>query len=242
MRPVALIAVATVLFGAAAYAQTLTEFGAAAAGGTVGGASGKKVSEGVSTIFGKVDKATSAAAAAIASDGKKASADSSKGALIEAGPGRPAASVPPKDKPAPAAAPVRKPKPAEDVAANAVPAPPRRDDVPPPPPPTDNRPRAAAKPSHAPVPAVAAAPVPAPPPPPVVVPAVTLEDLQTVTAGMTRGDVLKLGPPSSRITMDDDGNLLEIFSYRTQDAELGDRPLGTIRLNNGAVSSVQLRP
>jgi hypothetical protein len=76
----------------------------------------------------------------------------------------------------------------------------------------------------------------------VVIPVVTLEDLQSVTAGMTRGEVLKLGQPASRISMFDDGNLVEIFSYRTHDPELGDRTLGTVRLNNGAVSSVQLRP
>lgn len=40
----------------------MTEFGAAAAGGTVGGASGKAVSTGISTIFGKVNEQTVKAA------------------------------------------------------------------------------------------------------------------------------------------------------------------------------------
>src|SRR5580658_7708031 len=92
MRSDALIAVATLLFGTAVHAQTLTEYGAAAATGTVGGVSGKKGSEGVSAIFGKVDK-QAASAAASATDGKKPSAGSSKGALSEGAPGRPTANA-----------------------------------------------------------------------------------------------------------------------------------------------------
>jgi hypothetical protein len=45
-----------------AFAQNLTEFGAVAAGSAVGGASGKSVSEGINTIFGKVDQQTAKAA------------------------------------------------------------------------------------------------------------------------------------------------------------------------------------
>jgi len=44
-------------------AQTLTEFGAVAAGSAVGGASGKSVSNGINAIFGKVDQQTAKAAA-----------------------------------------------------------------------------------------------------------------------------------------------------------------------------------
>ena len=49
---------------------------------------------------------------------------------------------------------------------------------------------------------------------------------------MTRADLLELGPPTARITMFDNGGLLEIFSYST---------LGTVRLTDGNVSKVQLR-
>ena len=45
------------------FAQNLTEFGAIAAGSTVGGASGKSVSNGINAIFGKVDQQTAKAAA-----------------------------------------------------------------------------------------------------------------------------------------------------------------------------------
>src|SRR5580765_1290948 len=41
---------------AIAFAQTMTEFGAVAAGSAVGGASGKSVSNGITAIFGKVDQ------------------------------------------------------------------------------------------------------------------------------------------------------------------------------------------
>src|SRR5712691_5411775 len=47
----------------AAWGQTLTEFGAAAAGGSVAGASGRKVNDGINSIFGKVNGTTDKAAA-----------------------------------------------------------------------------------------------------------------------------------------------------------------------------------
>ena len=43
-------------------AQSITEYGAAAVGGATGGAAGKKVSDGITAIFGKVDKQTADAA------------------------------------------------------------------------------------------------------------------------------------------------------------------------------------
>ena len=51
------------LITAITFAQNLTEFGAIAAGSTVGGASGKSVSNGITAIFGKVDQQTAKAAA-----------------------------------------------------------------------------------------------------------------------------------------------------------------------------------
>src|SRR5579862_6445341 len=50
------------LINAFSFAQTMTEFGAVAAGSTVGGASGKAVSNGINAIFGKVDQQTAGAA------------------------------------------------------------------------------------------------------------------------------------------------------------------------------------
>ena len=50
------------LFTSMGLAQNLTEFGAAVAGGSVGGASGKQVSDGVTSIFEKVGGQTAKAA------------------------------------------------------------------------------------------------------------------------------------------------------------------------------------
>jgi len=71
---------------------------------------------------------------------------------------------------------------------------------------------------------------PALPPPPVMSP----EDFRSVSNGMTRADVLKLGAPAGKITMFEDGHLVEVYSYRQ-----GGQKIGTLRLTDGAVSSIQ---
>jgi hypothetical protein len=119
------------LLAAMAGAQTLTEVGASAAGSAIGSAAGKKVSEGITNIFGKVDKATAKAA--------KPTEDNSKNApMLEVGPGAPrqtgggvggGESVPPPPRPTHRAS-APKPAPAADPIAEIVPPPP-----PPPPPP-----------------------------------------------------------------------------------------------------------
>jgi hypothetical protein len=112
---------------AIAGAQTMTEVGASAAGSAVGSAAGKKVSEGITAIFGKVDKAAAKAA--------KPPADESKSApLLDVGPGMPKASagfesVPP-PPPAPGAHRASAPKPTAESMPEILPPPP-----PPPPPP-----------------------------------------------------------------------------------------------------------
>lgn len=108
--------------------------------------------------------------------------------------------------------------------------------VPPPPPPVR---RAAAVPPPPPqaqehATAVIRQPIPVLPPPPP--PQVTTDDLKTLASGTGRADVLKLGAPASRITMYDDGHLVEIFRYQTRDTTLG-----VVRLSDGSVSSVQVR-
>ncbi len=50
------------LINVLSFAQNLTEFGAVAAGSTLGGAGGKPVSNGISAIFGKVDHQAAKAA------------------------------------------------------------------------------------------------------------------------------------------------------------------------------------
>jgi hypothetical protein len=68
-------------------------------------------------------------------------------------------------------------------------------------------------------------------PPPLVM---SPEDFRSVSNGMTRADVLKFGAPAGKITMFEDGHLVEVYSYR-QNGE----KIGTLRLTDGAVSSIQ---
>jgi tetratricopeptide (TPR) repeat protein len=65
---------------------------------------------------------------------------------------------------------------------------------------------------------------------------VSAGDLQKVTAGMSREQLLKLGSPAGRITMDEDGHLIEVYQYSANGTGLG-----TVRLTDGTVSSVQVR-
>jgi hypothetical protein len=60
------------------------------------------------------------------------------------------------------------------------------------------------------------------------------EEFHTITTGMPRAAVLRLGIPASKITMFDDGHLLEIYSYHQN----GQR-FGALRLTDGAVSSIE---
>jgi hypothetical protein len=110
-----------ILVAAVASAQTMTEVGASAAGSAIGSAAGKKVSEGITAIFGKVDKATA-----------KAAKPAENAPMLEVGPGAPRVSgtvgesVPPPPPPAHRAA--VKPA-AVETTAEIVPSP-----APPPPP------------------------------------------------------------------------------------------------------------
>jgi hypothetical protein len=72
---------------------------------------------------------------------------------------------------------------------------------------------------------------PAPPPPPVNV------DLAQIEKGMPRETLLALGKPSSKITLFEDGHMLEIYQYRNVTLAPG-----TVRLRDGAVSAVEARP
>lgn len=241
-----------IVIAGAALAQTMTEFGAATAGGTIGGAAGKGVSEGVVSIFGKLDQQTKAAAktaptsAAPATPSKitaPAASAPAGGPTADAGP-PPAPSPAPAPRPRVAAAPAAKPvakapaKPAQDF--DISPPRPRRvvsrpalDTVPDPPPPAHAEAKVAAAPAPPPPPVVEIAPVLPPPPPPRQA---SLQDLKELTPGANREDVLRLGAPASRITMFDDGHLLEIYSYSANNTRIG-----VVRLNDGAVSKVELR-
>jgi hypothetical protein len=187
--------------GAAIQGQSLVESAAAAAGGSVGGVAGKKVSDGLTNIFNKIDKQTEKAA-------KQGEVGRGKNApLLEVGPGTVRAgkgefvTVPPP------------PPLARHVATRKTAPPPQ---VP-----------QAVEPEPEPV-------VVTPPPPPP--PEMTADGLKTVIMGMRRAEVLKLGEPAMRITMADEGHLLETYRYMAKGI-----PLGVVHLTDGAVSSVSFR-
>jgi hypothetical protein len=184
------VGIAILLAAGVCWGQSMTEAAAAAAGGSVGGVGGKKLSDGLSAIFDKVDQSTARAAKP-----EKPSTTP----LLEVGRG--VAKVEPGSVPPPP------PLPGERLARRSV-APPQVAEI------------------QAPVPVVQA------PPPPQV----TADDLRTVTPGMNRTDVLKMGEPAARITMVNDGHLVEVYSYKHDDTLLG-----RVRLSDGAVSSAEVR-
>jgi hypothetical protein len=187
------------LITAITFAQNLTEFGAIAAGSTVGGASGKSVSNGITAIFGKVDQQTAKAAA---KEPKRETEPQTE--ALKVAPGTPQAD--PGGVPLPPGPPVKRAAPApRPVAQFVVPA------------------EIARISSWADV-------APVLPPPPVMSP----ENLRSVSLGATRSDVLKLGAPSSKITMFEDGHVVEQYSYHQNGQKFGG-----IKLTDGVVSSVQ---
>jgi hypothetical protein len=106
---------------AAMWGQSMTEAAAAVAGGSIGGAAGKKVSSSIDTIFGKVDDTAKKAASQDKGKAKQTAAVPA----IQVGPGRPRVdTVPPPPPPAlhPARAP-RVSKPQVPVVAAYVPEP-----------------------------------------------------------------------------------------------------------------------
>jgi hypothetical protein len=188
-----------------AWSQAMVEAAGAVAGGSIGGVAGKKVSDGITNVLGKVDAAATKAAktgkAPEAAIDKVKADKSSGGTVLEVGSGT-------------------------VIKDHSL--------VPPPPPPVH---RAAVVPPPPPEPisptrAVVIQPIAVLPPPPQV----TSDDLKALANGTTRKDVLKLGAPASRITMYDDGHLVEIYRYQSRDTTLG-----VVRLSDGSVSNVQVR-
>lgn len=203
-----------ILLSALAPAQSLVEHSAAAAGGAVGGVAGKKVSDGVTSIFGKIDKAVGKAAATDTpskSVHTPAAKEPPNAPAFEVGPGVPHAR--------------RSRSSARASAHNAVPS------VPPPPPIAHRTSHRAApaieEPRPMPTPVVSA-----PPPPP---PQATRQDVQKISVGETRAQIEKLGFPAVHITMYDNGHLQEEFRFVNHN-----RDIGTVKLTDGAVSGVQV--
>ena len=209
----------TVAAVSGAMCQTLSEVGAAATGSVAGGAAGKKVSDGITSVLDKVDQHTTAAAATA----PKPAPTKPVAPLLQVSPGVVGTGLPVTGaapvSPAPRAS-------AKVPVGRAV----VTDSVPPPPPLASEAVKRVEAPKP-PSPVVVVEVAPPPPPPPV-----TPEDLLALTVGQAREEVLKLGQPASRITMFEDGHLLEIYRYMS-----GDITFGVVRLENGAVSQVDVR-
>ena len=190
-----------------AWSQAMTEAAGVLAGGSIGGVAGKKVSDGITNVMTKVDGVASKAAKT--TKAPEAAVAKAKG---EAPAGGTVIQVGPggvvKDHSL-----VPPPPPPTKHAANV-----------PPPPPTESTPVITAL--HQPI-------VVLPPPPP---PQMTAEDLKSLASGTDRTDVLKKGVPAARISMYDDGHLVEIYRYQSHD-----RTIGVVKLSDGAVSSVQVQ-
>ena len=219
-------------------AQNMTEYGAAMAGASVGGASGKAVSSGISTIFGKMDDQTVKAAGkeenkALGKEENKVKPSATQTTIATTTTGQPAAvySADPGVPGAPRRAATKKAKAASASTVN------EDTSVPPPPPLAERasvrKPVSGTDALHAPPPvpfapftladAVPATPIPPPP-------TMTPEAFRKIAAGMSRREVLILGEPSSRISMFEDGHMVEMFSYRASG-----QPFGHLRLEDGTV-------
>lgn len=189
-------------------AQSLSEHAAAAAGATIGTAAGKPMSNAITKIFGQVDN-----------DTKKAA---NQKVDTKAQP-----------KPSPAATPspaLGIVSPDQPVSPHASVGEPRR--RPASAPVSEYRQTTTVNPPV--VAPIAAVPIVVPEPPRKEP---TREQLASVKIGATASEVLKaLGPPESRVTIPDDGHLLEICQYWAKGKQLG-----TVRLDNGQVITVETR-
>ena len=66
----------------------------------------------------------------------------------------------------------------------------------------------------------------------------TARDLASVEAGTTREDlVARLGAPSARVLIPEDGQLREVYHFTA-----GGVHLGTVRLTDGEVSTIEVDP
>ncbi|MBI4905316.1 MAG: hypothetical protein HY820_16905 [Acidobacteria bacterium] len=205
--PVALGAVIAAIVSA----QTLVEHATAAAGGTAAAAAGKKVSDGIDSVFGALGNVAKDAA------GKEDKSKSKARRTIDPAPPIPEVRLGAiSSGPAAPTAPLRKP--AAPVAAKRATAAQATPAVP------VETPAEVTESSAVPV---VAAP-PAPPQP-------TAADLASLSIGASRQDVTgKLGRPSSRVTMDDEGKLVEVYSFRGNGASIG-----SVRLVDGVVKEVR---
>ena len=217
MRSLAFIAgLGTLLLAGGAYAQSLSEHAAAAAGATIGTAAGKPMANTLSGIFGQVDQSTATAAKtgdkskavkATIPPGQKLTEDKSAQTNRAGGPGGFS--------------------PGFGADAGAAES---SEDVSPQPQPASRRRTAPLR--AVPTPVVAAVVVAQPVKEP------SLEEVAGVKLGTTERELFAaLGKPESQVIVpDDDGHMRESCQYWAKGKQLG-----TIRLDNGQVVRVEVR-
>jgi hypothetical protein len=212
MRSLALIALGTFVATVSLTGQSLAEHAAAAAGATVGTAAGKPLGTALGKIFGDMDKSTSKAA------GPKVVTPPEPKVEVT----RSAPTVAPAS-PAPLGASAGSGASGGSDGGGSAPATARR---------TARRRESAA--ASEPLASVPITPVVDEP----VVKEPSVAEIAAVKVGATATEVEStLGAPESRVSIpDDDGHLLEICQYWSKGQQLG-----TVRLDNGRVVSVQTR-
>lgn len=221
MRSLVLVALAgTGILSTNLAGQSLAEHAAAAAGATIGTAAGKPIGTSLGKIFGGMDNAAS-----------KAATPAPKAVKPE--PAKPAPAGPPANAAAPAPAATVSGGEGDSVSAGrsaphsaglfgATPVARHR---------SARRHQTEAAPIEA-APITPITPVPAEP----VVKEPTPQQVASVKVGATANEVSQLlGTPESKVSIPgDDGHLLEICQYWANG-----EPIGTVRLDNGRVVSVQ---
>ncbi|HEV2689175.1 MAG TPA: hypothetical protein VGV35_11490 [Bryobacteraceae bacterium] len=187
-------------------AQSLSEHAAAAAGATIGTAAGKPLSNAITKIFGTVDDDAKKAAATKVDTKAQPKTTAPASATAPA----PALGIKPSDPPLAS----HSSSPSTGTRRHSTPAAS-----------SDNAPTTVQA-AEVTVSLVPPAPTRKEP---------TAEELAAVKVGATASEVLAvLGPPESRVTIPDEGHMLEICQYWSNGKQLG-----TIRLDNGQVVTVE---
>jgi hypothetical protein len=211
MRSLAIFALGSLVASTGLMAQSLTEHAAAAAGATIGTAAGKPLGTALGKIFGSMDQSTSKAAGPTKVV-KPAELKSEAKTSAPAQSAPPLVGALPASGGAPSGGSV-----GGGIASSGHSG--RHHEIP------------------APEFATPFTPI-APVIPEPVIKEPSVEDIAAVKVGATSNEVAAaLGAPESRVSIpDDDGRLLEICQYWSKGQQLG-----TVRMENGRVISVQTR-
>jgi hypothetical protein len=213
MRSFAFIALGSFIASFSLTGQSLSEHAAAAAGATVGTAAGKPLGTALGKIFGSMDQSTSKAAGTKVT--KPVATKTEVKPEVTAGA--------PTLAPAPSAPLVAGGSGSSGSSGGGSVA-------------TGHSARRRELPAEEPLAPIA--PVAPVIPEPVVVKEPSVDQIAAIQVGVTANELQSaLGAPESRVSIPgDDGHLLEICQYWAKG-----QPLGTVRLDNGRVVSVQTR-